>query len=269
MGEIVSRLSSDVTQMRTVLTSNVTSLLSQSVSLVGALVIVVTINAHLTLFILALVPALILVAVVFGRRIQKISTAVQDQLADSTIVAEEALQGIRWSRASAGSGTRRSATAVRSARPSRPSCGWRVSNSLFGTVMMFLGFGSIAAIMWYGGREVIAGRLTLAMINGFLMYGIMIAGSLGGLAGLYGQFRAAIGGVQRVFEILDLQPSVQDAPNAAVLPDARGAHPLRGRDVSLRRERAGDSRDHARDSSPARFWRWWVPAARARARCST
>ena len=82
-----------------------------------------------------------------------------------------------------------------------------VDNSLFGSVMMFLGFGSIAAIMWYGGREVIAGRLTLAMITGFLMYGIMIAGSLAGMAGLYGQFRGAIGGVQRVFEILDLRPS--------------------------------------------------------------
>jgi subfamily B ATP-binding cassette protein MsbA len=93
-----------------------------------------------------------------------------------------------------------------------------VSQSLFATVMMFLGFGSITAIMWYGGREVIAGRLTLAMISGFLLYGIMIAGSMAGLAGFYGQLRAAIGGVQRVFEILDLRPSVQDAPDATALP---------------------------------------------------
>src|ERR1017187_2331613 len=96
------------------------------------------------------------------------------------------------------------------------------SNSLFATVMMFLGFGSIAAIMWYGGREVIAGRLTLTMINGFLMYSIMIAGSMAGLASIYGQFRAAIGGVRRVFEILDLRPSVEDAPHATVLPAAQG-----------------------------------------------
>src|SRR5947209_4272688 len=64
VGEIVSRLSSDVTQMRSMLTNNVTSLLSQVLSLVGALVIVLTINAHLTLFILALVPALLIVAMV-------------------------------------------------------------------------------------------------------------------------------------------------------------------------------------------------------------
>ncbi|HLO31563.1 MAG TPA: ABC transporter ATP-binding protein, partial [Anaerolineales bacterium] len=97
-----------------------------------------------------------------------------------------------------------------------------VYNSLFGAVMMFLGFSSIAAIMWYGGREVIAGHLTLAMITGFLMYGISIAASLGGLGGLYAQLSAALGGVQRVFEILDTNPSIQDETKAVEMPVARG-----------------------------------------------
>ena len=88
--------------------------------------------------------------------------------------------------------------------------------------MMFLGFSTIAAIMWYGGREVISGHLTLAMITGFLMYGITIAASLGGLAGLYAQLRSAVGGVQRVFEILDTQPAVQDELNAEIMPPTRG-----------------------------------------------
>ena len=231
VGEIVSRLSSDVTQMRTVLTSNVTTLLSQSVSLVGALVIVATINAHLTLFILALFPALIGVAAVFGGRIQKISTGLQDQLAESTTVAEEALQGIRVVKSFGREPheVERYGQAIRKAF--QASIRMAISHSLFASVMMFLGFGSIAAIMWYGGREVIAGRLTLAMINGFLMYGIMIAGTMAGLAGLYGQFRAAIGGVQRVFELLDLRPSVRDAPHAATLPPVEGR--IRFEDVTF------------------------------------
>ncbi|HEU5101468.1 MAG TPA: ATP-binding cassette domain-containing protein, partial [Roseiflexaceae bacterium] len=70
--------------------------------------------------------------------------------------------------------------------------------------------------------EVIAGRLTVALISGFLIYGIAIAASLGGLAGLYAQLRAAIGGVQRVFELLDTQPTVQDAPGAKALPASQG-----------------------------------------------
>ena len=76
VGDIISRLSGDVTQMRTMLTSNFTTLLSSVVTLVGAIVIVLTLNARLTLFILALVPAVLLVAFLFGSRIQKGSSRV-------------------------------------------------------------------------------------------------------------------------------------------------------------------------------------------------
>jgi subfamily B ATP-binding cassette protein MsbA len=222
VGDIVSRLSSDVTQMRTMLTNNLTGFLSQVITLIGAIVIVLTMNARLTLFILALVPVLIAVAAIFGSRLQKASTQIQDQLADSTVVAEEGLQGIRVVKSFGREDYEIQRYDHAMEKTFRASLRMSVYNSLFTALMMFLGFSTIAAIMWYGGREVISGHLTLAMITGFLMYGISIAGSLGGLAGLYAQLRSAIGGVQRVFEILDTRPSIQDAPDAEVMPPARG-----------------------------------------------
>src|SRR5215212_9282422 len=222
VGDIVSRLSSDVTQMRTMLTNNVTGFLSQIITLIGAIVIVLTMNTRLTLFILALVPVLIAVAGFFGSRLQKASTKIQDELADSTVVAEEGLQGIRvvksFGREEYEIGRYNNAME----RTFQASLRMAIYSSSFQALMMFLGFSTIAAIMWYGGREVIAGHLTLAMITGFLMYGISIAASLGGMASLYAQLRSAIGGVQRVFEILDTTPSIQDEPNAAIMPAARG-----------------------------------------------
>jgi ATP-binding cassette, subfamily B, bacterial MsbA len=125
VGEIVSRLSSDVTQMRTVLTSNVTSLLSQTVSVLGALAIVIRINVHLTLFIFALMPVLIAVAIVFGKRIQKASVGVQDDLAASTVVAEEALQGIREVKSFVREGMRRSGMRRRFRKHIGRHCEWR------------------------------------------------------------------------------------------------------------------------------------------------
>ncbi|MGB8644250.1 MAG: ABC transporter ATP-binding protein [Anaerolineae bacterium] len=222
VGDLVSRLSSDVTQMRTMLTATITGFLSQVLMLIGSVAILLTLNARFTLFILALAPVVIVVAFVFGNRIRKGSTRIQDQLADSTVVAEEGLQGIRVVKSFAREAyeTTRYNTAMD--KTFRASLQMAVYNSLFASVMMFLGFSSIAAIMWYGGHEIIAGRLTLAMITGFLIYGISIAGSLGGLGGLYGQLNAAVGGVKRVFEILDTRPSVQDAPDAGVLPAVRG-----------------------------------------------
>jgi ATP-binding cassette, subfamily B, bacterial MsbA len=222
VGDLVSRLASDVTQMRTMLTTNLTMLLTQMITLVGSIAILLTLNTRFTLFILGMVPVLILVAVTFGSRIQKGSTQIQDHLADSTIVAEEGLQGIRvvksFGREEYETGRYHGAME----KTFRASLRMAVYNSLFGSVMMFLGFGSIGAIMWYGGREVIAGRLSLAMITGFLIYGISIAASMGGLGGLYAQLRAAIGGVQRVFDLLDTQPSVRNAPAAATLPASQG-----------------------------------------------
>ena len=222
VGDIVSRLSSDVTQMRTMLTSNFTTLLSQTVTLVGAIVIVLTLNARLTLFILALIPVLLLVGFLFGSRIEKGSTRVQDQLAASTVVAEEGLQGVRVVKSFGREQYESQRYGAANEKTFRLSLQMAVYNSGFGSLMMFLGFGSIAAVMWYGGREVIAGRLTLALITGFLMYFITIAASLGGLANLYGQLRAAIGGVRRVFEIIDTHSSVQDAPDAATLQPSQG-----------------------------------------------
>ncbi|HVN14838.1 MAG TPA: ABC transporter ATP-binding protein [Anaerolineales bacterium] len=222
VGDIVSRLSSDVTQMRTMLTNNLTGFLSQVITLIGAIVIVLTMNTRLTLFILALVPVLIVVAGVFGSRLQKASTQIQDQLADSTVVAEEGLQGIRVVKSFGREDYEVSRYNNAMEKTFRASLHMAINSSAFQALMMFLGFSTIAAIMWYGGREVISGHLTLAMITGFLMYGISIAGSLGGLAGLYAQLRSAIGGVQRVFEILDTNPTVQDEPDAKVMPPARG-----------------------------------------------
>lgn len=222
VGDLVSRLSSDVTQMRNVLTSTLTSLLSQVLSLIGSIVILLTMNTSFTLFILGLVPILLLIAFTFGRRIQKGSTKIQDQLADSTIVAEEGLQGIRVVKSFGREDfeTQRYDQAMEKTFLS--SLKMAVYNSSFGAIMMFLGFSAIGAILWYGGRQVIAGQLSLAMITGFLIYGISIAGSLGGLGGLYAQFSSAVGGIQRVFELLDTKPSVYDAADAIRIPASQG-----------------------------------------------
>jgi subfamily B ATP-binding cassette protein MsbA len=222
VGDLVSRLSSDVTQMRAMLTSNLTTLFSQVIGLVGSVTILLTLNARLTLFILALVPLLVALGFFFGRTIRKRSTRIQDELAGSTVVAEEGLQGIRVVKSFGREEyeTRRYDAAME--KTFQASIKMAVANSAFYALMAFLGFGAIAAIMWYGGRQVILGSLSVAMIAGFLIYGISIAASVGGLAGLYGQLNAALGGVRRVFELLDTQPAIHDAPGAEAIPSSRG-----------------------------------------------
>ena len=228
VGELISRLSNDVTLVRTMLTQTVTSLLSSVIGLVGSVVILFTLSPTLLFVILLLAPALIVVAVVFGRPLQRVSTQVQDTIAGSTTTAEEALSGIRvvksyvredWELERYDKDLR---TVV--ATGSRLAL-WRAA---FGMLMGFLGFGAIAALLWYTGHQVIDGTLGIGTLTGFLLYGVAIGASLGSLASLYGQFREGTGAIERVFEIIDTRPTVLDAPDARPLGIVAGRIELDG-----------------------------------------
>jgi subfamily B ATP-binding cassette protein MsbA len=204
------------------LTQTVTSLLSSVIGLVGSIIILFTLSPTLLVVVLLLAPALIAVAIVFGRPLQRVSTQVQDTIARSTTTAEEALSGIRvvksyvrehWE-------LERYDTDLRSvvATGSRLAL-WRAG---FGALMGLLGFGAVAALLWYTGHQVIDGALGIGTLTGFLLYGVAIGASLGTIASLYGQFREGTGAIERVFEIIDTRPTVVDAPDARPLPRVAG-----------------------------------------------
>jgi subfamily B ATP-binding cassette protein MsbA len=222
VGELVSRLTSDVTVMRTVLTNNVNVLLQQTISMVGAIIIMLLLNWQLTAFILLLTPILVGMGALFGILMRRTSTEIQDELAGATVVTEEVMQNIREVKSFVrepyeieryeDAVTRAFRAAVRLLR----------IRSLFGPLVAFLGFGALALILWFGGREVIEGRLTGGQLIGFLIYGITVAGALGSLVGLYTSVQEALGSTKRVFQILDTKPDVVDTPDATVLEQVEG-----------------------------------------------
>lgn len=222
VGEIVSRISSDVTQVRSILTNNVTQFLSSIVALFGAIIIVFLLNPRLVGFVLVLAISVVTVAAVFGRWLQRFSTRVQDELADATVAVEEGLQGVRVVKSYVRESYETERYECAMQRTLKAALRLALLRSAFGGLMAFLGFSGIAAILWFSGSEVLAGRMSFATISGFLIYAITIGASLAQLSGLYGQFREAVGAVRRVFEILDTQPTIRDAPDAHVLPPVHG-----------------------------------------------
>jgi subfamily B ATP-binding cassette protein MsbA len=222
VGELVSRLSNDVTTLRTVLTSSVTTLLSQSLTLVGSVAIMLTLNISLSIFILALVPFIVVLGLVFGLYFRRTSTQVQDEIAAATTVAEEVMQNVREVKSFVretyeinrygGALTKAFEAALRLLR----------ARSVFGSMIAFLGFASLGLILWFGGREVINGNLTGGALIAFLIYGITVASSMASLVTLYSSFQEAIGASKRVFQIIDMTPTVLDAPDAKTLADAQG-----------------------------------------------
>jgi subfamily B ATP-binding cassette protein MsbA len=222
VGELISRLSSDVTIVRTALTNNIATVISQSLTFTGSLVLMLILNWRLSLFILALVPLIIASAVVFGARLRKLSTLIQDQLADSTAIAEEALSNIRIVKAFTREGfevQRYDENINRTFQAAMKATAWR---AIFGSLVTFLGFTSIALILWFGGLEVLANRLTTGSLVAFLVYGINIAASMGSFTSLYTQLQEAAGASRRIFELIQTYPDIADVPNAITLPQIQG-----------------------------------------------
>jgi len=222
VGELVSRLSSDVTLVRTALTNNLTTVLGQAITFSGSLALMLVLNGRLTLFILVLAPLLVAAGVVFGAALRRLSTTVQDQLADGTAMAEEALSGVRVVKAF----TREPYEAQRYAGQMEQAFAATMRltrvRSAFGPLLTFLGFGALAGILWFGGREVLAQRLSGGALIAFLVYGINIAAALGSFSSLYGQLQEALGASRRIFEMLDEVPEVRDRPGAQPLAATAG-----------------------------------------------
>ncbi|WP_423225403.1 ABC transporter ATP-binding protein [Candidatus Amarolinea aalborgensis] len=221
-GELVSRLTNDVTTVRSVVTADISTALSQALTFVGAFILIIVTNWRLTLFMLALIPFVMIVAILFGRRLRKLSMAVQDQLADATTVLEEAIGGVRvvqsFTREAYEVGRFRHSiqqTLVLAFKRIRLS-------SLFGPLASFMGFAAVVSVFWFGGHEVLAGRLTAGQLLMFLILTLTIAGSIGQFSGLWTSLQEALGASKRLFEILDAEPEIADAPGAAPLPSVVG-----------------------------------------------
>jgi len=222
VGELISRMSSDVTKMQTALTNNVVTLLQQTLIMIGAVIIMFVLNWRLSLFIIVMTPLIVVVGFAFGIAFRRISEQVQNEIAGATVVAEEVFQNIREVKSFAREEyeVKRYDNAID--RAFKAAVRLLRIRAVFGPFVAFLAFGALSLILWFGGREVIDGRLTGGALIAFLIYGLTVAGSFASLVGLYAQFQEAIGATKRVFFLLDSKPQVADAADAQPLPSIDG-----------------------------------------------
>ena len=221
-GDLTSRLTNDVSSVRNAVTTALADLLTQSLSLIGSVVLMVVLNWRLSLIIFLIVPVVTIAAIFFGRKIRKLARNIQDRLADTTAIAEEALSSVRLVKSFARSGyeVKRYTDAVEELfEESRVRV---LVSALFSSVVGLLFFSALVAIFWYGGVEVLAGRLTTGDLVAFIFYAFNIARSVGGMSRLYSTFNSAAGATERLFELLDTEPEIQDKPGAVDLTDLRG-----------------------------------------------
>jgi subfamily B ATP-binding cassette protein MsbA len=221
-GEILSRLTNDVGTIQTISTTVPVDLAKQGVILLGAVGILIYMNWKLCLMILIVVPFVILTAKVFGRKLKALSTAVQDRMAETSTILEEVISGIRIVK----SFVREDYEADRFKHTVNQTLDLALKKAwvfaVFIPVITFLTLMGAAGVLWYGGYQVIQGNMTPGDLVAFVLYGGILMGPFSSFARVFSQLKEVQGATKRVFEILDLESTIPQNPQAPPLPPLQG-----------------------------------------------
>jgi subfamily B ATP-binding cassette protein MsbA len=222
VGELTSRVASDVTIIQAITTGGISELLRQGITLIGGIAIITWMNPRLTLLMLAIVPVIVVSAHVYGKYIQRLSTRVQDQLAEGTSVLQESLSAIRIVQSFVREKYELHRYKERIMKAFELAVHRAVASGGFIAFIVLVVYGSIVVVLWSGSRMVVAGEITAGELIAFVLYTFVVAEAIGGMSSLYGQFRQAIGATRRVFEILDTQAEIADPPIPIPLGEVSG-----------------------------------------------
>ncbi len=223
LGEITSRLTNDVAAIRDAVTGSLSEGLTQSINLLGSVVLMIYLNWRLSLIIFVTVPVITIAVRYFGQLIRKLSREVQDRLADTTAIAEEALGAIESVKSFArepyevGRYNMGVDTLFDTARK-------RVLfSNLFWSSVGVVFMSTMIVIFWFGGTEVLAGRLTAGDLVAFIFFAFNIGRSMSGMARVYTVFSSAVGASERIFGLLEEKPGVEDHSDAVEMSEVAGA----------------------------------------------
>jgi len=226
-GEVISRLTTDTSVLQVVVGSTLAQAVRNTLLFSGGLVMLAVTSLKLAALVLLGVPLVVIPLWLLGHRVRRLSRASQDRIADIGAFVDEVVYGIRTVQAfcheaidAARYGERTEAafrTAVQRARVS----------ALLSGVVMLVTFGAISVVLWMGGRDVLAGRLTGGQLSAFVFYAVLVASSVGSLSEVAGDLLRAAGAAERLLELLHTEPAIHAPRDPVALPE-----PPRGR-VSL------------------------------------
>ncbi|MEM7170659.1 MAG: ABC transporter transmembrane domain-containing protein [Pseudomonadota bacterium] len=213
--EILSRLSTDTTLLQMVVGSSASIALRNTLLLLGGSVLLVVTSAKLTGLVFLVVPLVLLPILTYGRRVRRLSRASQDRVADLGVYAEESLNAIRTVQAFGHGPEDERHFGVRVEEAFWTAVERIRARALLTAVVIALVFGAISVIMWIGGRDVLAGRLSAGDLSAFIFYAVVVAGSVGAISEVIGDLQRAAGATERLFELLGSRSDIA-APVAPV-----------------------------------------------------
>lgn len=217
-GDVISRLTSDTAQIESTVGSSLSIALRNSLMLVGGLLMMFSTSLKLSLLTVVGVPLVVVPIILYGRKVRKLARESQDRIAEIGNRIDETVHEIRTVQAYGHEPEdQRHFSAL--VKASFATAQRRIHNrSMLVAAVMLLVFGAIAFILWIGGHDVLAGRITAGELSAFVFYAALVAGSVGALSEVWGDLQRAAGATERLMEILQAQSSVASPLQAVPLP---------------------------------------------------
>jgi ATP-binding cassette subfamily B protein len=223
-GEIVSRLTNDTTQLQMVLGFGLSMFVRNALMLAGAGVLLVVTSPKLSALVLLGVPATLLPILLLGRRVRRLARTNQDRVADVSAHVDEAIHEIRTVQAYAHEQVESLRFGVRVQAACRAGVARIRQKALLVALVMLIAFSAIGVILWVGGQDVLAGRLSAGELGAFMFYAAVVATGAGTVSEVWGEIQRAAGATERLLELLDARPEVVAPPQPLALPQRLAGH---------------------------------------------
>lgn len=221
-GQIMSNLTNDVGALQTAIVDNLISLITEAVTLIGSLVSMILIDWKLTLVTLIIVPVVLGLVNVFGKKLRLAGHEVQGRIADITSLLQEVISSIRIVRSFARESHEIEQFEHENQRNFRAAMKATKLSSLLSPLVEFSAAIAVTVILWYGGYNVVTGVISAGSLIAFLIYAINLSNPVKRLSQVYSNIQKSMAAGDRVFEILDTEPEVKEKPNAKDLPELKG-----------------------------------------------
>ncbi len=203
VGELNSRISSDITLLQDALTSTLAEFLRQLIIIIGGVTLLMFTSFKLTLFMLAVVPVIMVLVVVFGRYIRKLSKQAQSQVADSNTIVEETLQGIQSVKTFTNEFFEMARYKGKTIEIAQTGIKNGKLRGAFSSFTIFGIFGAMTAVIWRGSALLAAGELATGELFSFVIYSMFIGGTIGGMADVFTRVQKFIGATEDLLEIFN------------------------------------------------------------------
>ena len=222
-GEVLSRITTDTTLIQSVLGSSISIALRNVLLFIGGMVLMLLTSAKLTGLVLLIVPAVVVPILVLGRRLRVVSRENQDWIAASSGNASEALSAVQTVQAFTNETASRGRFAEMTETSFDVSQRRIKTRALLTVIVIFLVFTGIVGVLWMGARDVRAGAMTEGTLVQFVIYAVLVAGSVAALSEIWSELQRAAGATERLVELLQTEDRVQDPAQSTPLPQpARG-----------------------------------------------